>query len=198
MSGLRWMMALLGLSLSGQVSAAAIGLPENTARFGYAVGISRLAVDDPDGSTKAAVDVQPITLIYTDWLPRGWRYWAEGYYIRATLDASVGDIGQQVSRIGARLAVQRNVQWGKWSPWLGAGLDLSRNHYSKRYTVDSDGFLLNTYTDRSSTAVGITAHIVSEWALARDWDLSTKLEQVFPVNGGITETSLSVGVLYRY
>jgi len=198
MRGLRWMMALLGLSLSGQVSAAAIGLPENTARIGYAVGVSRLAMDDPDGSTKAAVGVQPLTLIYTDWLPRGWRYWAEGYYFRTSLDASTSDIGQDASRIGARLAVQRNVQWGKWSPWLGVGLDISRNHYSKRYTVDSDGFLLNAYPDRSSTALGITAHIVSEWALARDWDLSTKLEQVFPVNGGITETSLSVGVLYRY
>ena len=50
------MMALLGLLLSGHVSAAAIGLPENTARIGYAAGVSRLTVDDPDGPTKAAVD----------------------------------------------------------------------------------------------------------------------------------------------
>jgi hypothetical protein len=82
---------------------------------------------------------------------------------------------------------------------LGAGLDLSCNHYSKRYSVDSDGFLLNTYSDLSSTRhLGIAAHIVSGWALARDWDLSTMLEQVNPVIGGITETSLSLGVLYRH
>ena len=198
MGDMRWMMALLGLSLSGQVSAAAIGLPENTARVGYAVGASRLTVNDPDGPTKAVVDVAPLTLIYTDWLPGGWRYWAEGYYFSASLAGSASDIGQQVSRIGARLAVQRNLQLWKWSPWLGLGLDVSHNHYSKRYTVDSDGFLLNTYADRSGFALGITAQIVNEWALARDWDMSVKLEHVFPAIGGITETALSVGVLYRY
>ena len=90
------------------------------------------------------------------------------------------------------------MRGGKGLPWLGVGIDVSHNQYSHRYTVDSDGFLLNTLADRSETALGITAHIVSEWALAQDWDLSAKLEQVIPVSGGIIETSLSVGVLYRY
>ncbi len=198
MNGMQWILALLALSLSGDALAVAIGLPENTARIGYTAGISRITVDDPAGSTKAAVDVQPLTLIYTDWLPGGLRYWAEGYYARTTLDAGGSDVGQNVRRYGARLALQRNLRWGQWSPWLGVGADLSRNRYSIRHTVDSDGYLLNTYADRSATALGISAHIVTEWALARDWDLSAKLEQVIPVSGGIFETSLSVGVLYRY
>ena len=60
MKWMQWVGALLVLSLSGGALAAAIGLPESTARIGYAAGVSRLSVDDPDGSTEAAVDVQQI------------------------------------------------------------------------------------------------------------------------------------------
>lgn len=190
---------LLSLALNSTVLAAAIGLPEeNTARFGYLVGVSQFAVEDPDGPTQSEVDMQPFTLIYTNWLPRGWRYWAEAYYFATALTANAGDIRQDVSRIGARLALQRNLHLGRWSFWAGAGLDVSRNEYTSRYSVDNDGFLLNTYPDRTNTAWGINAQIISEWPLAKDWDLAAKLEHVFAVSGGITETSLSAGILYRY
>ena len=191
--------ALLGLLLNNSVLAAAIGLPEeNTARIGYLVGVSQFAVDDPDGPTESVVDVQPLTLIYTDFLPHGWRYWAEAYYFAATLGGNAGNIREDVSRIGARLSLQYNMHLGKWSLWLGAGLDLSRNQYTKRYSVDKDGFLLNAFADRSDTAWGMPVQITSEWPLARDWDLSAKLEHVFPASGGISESSLSAGILYRY
>ena len=191
--------ALLGLLLNNSVLAAAIGLPEeNTARIGYLVGVSQFAVDDPDGPTESVVDIQPLTLVYTDFLPHGWRYWAEAYYFAATLDGNAGDIQEDVSRIGARLSLQYNLYLGKWSLWMGAGLDVSNNQYTTRYTVDSDGFLLQSYPDRSDTAWGIPVQIISEWPLARDWDLAAKLEHVFPVSGGITESSLSAGILYRY
>ena len=192
------MMALLALSLSGGAWAAALGLPESTARIGYAAGVSRLTVDDPAGPAETAINAQPLTLIYTDLLSGKLRYWVEGYYFPTTLDASTTDIGQDISRIGAQLALQRNVQWRQWSPWLGLGIDVSRNSFTHRHTADSDGFLLNSYADRSATAFGISAHLVNEWALTRDWDISAKLGQVFAVSGGMNETSLSVGVLYRY
>ena len=196
---MRWLLALLVVSMSGELRAAALGLPENTARIGYAVGLSRLAVDDPAGSTKAAVSVRPLTLIYTDWLQSGGlRYWIEGYYASATLDAGANEVGQDVSRAGARVVLQRNIPLGSWSPWLGLGLDVSRNRYSKRHTEDRDGFLLAAYPDRSTTGVGIVVHAVSEWAVAPAWDVLGKLEQVFAVSGDVSETALSIGVLYRY
>lgn len=191
--------ALLGLSFNDPVLASALGLPdESTARIGYLIGASRFAVDDPDGPTKPTVDVLPLNLVYTDWLPHSWRYWAEAYYFTTTLDANAGDIKQKASRIGTRLTLQRSVDLGNWSLWLGAGLDISRNQYTKRYTVDRDGFLLKTYPDRLKTAVGIATQLVIDWPLAQNWDLVTKLGHVFPVNGGITETALSAGILYRY
>lgn len=193
-----WAMAALALASSGGATAAAIGLPDNTARLGYAVGLSRLVLDDPAGSTKAALAVQPVTLIYTDWSPGGLRYWAEAYYARATLDADTTHVGQDASRLGVRLALQRNVSLGPWRPWIGLGVDVSRNRYSRRHTEDGDGFLLNAYADRSNTALGLSLHVVQEWAVARNWDLIGKAEQLVSVTGGVGETALSVGVLYRY
>ena len=194
-----WLIALLILALSSELHAAALGLPENTARVGYAAGMSRLSVDDPAGSTKAKFGLQPVTLIYTDWMRSGGlRYWLEVYYTQATLDPGPTEVGQDASRAGLRAALQRNIRVGAWSPWLGLGLDVSRNRFSQRHTEDSEGFLLTAYPDRSVTGVGLVAHVMSEWAIAREWDVHTKLEQVFAVSGGMNETSVSIGVLYRY
>lgn len=191
--------ALLCLSLHGSASAAAIGLPdENTARVGYLVGLNRFSVDDPDGPSKVVVDVLPLTLVYTDWLPHGWRYWTEAYFFATSLEGAAGEIRQNVRRIGARLALQRNLHLGLWSIWIGAGLDVSHNQYTNRYSVDTNGALLNGYPNRSDTALGINTQIISEWPLTHDWDLTAKLEHVFPVSGDITETALSAGILYRY
>ncbi len=198
MKWMRSVIVLFALLLSSEGMAAAIGMLESTARIGYAAGVSRMTIDDPDGATKMAVEVQPFTLIHTDWLTRGLRYWVEGYRARATLDASDSDIGQEVNRTGLRLALQHNVRWGERSVWLGVGIDAARRRYTNRYTIDDDGFLKDPYPDRSATAVGVSAHVMSEWALASHWDLSTKLEQTVPLSDGVVETSLAVGLLYRY
>lgn len=198
MRWMQWTPALLALTMSGEAMAVAIGLPENTARIGYAAGFSRLAVDDPAGSTEAKWSVQPLTLIYTDWLSGGLRYWAEVYYHTASLDAGPGSVGQDVSRLGGRFSVQRSVNVGGWSPWLGAGVAVSRDSYSARHTEDEDGFLLSAYPDRDETGFGVVLQAVNEWELSRQWDLSAKLEQLIPVSGGVSETALSFGVLYRY
>ena len=196
---MRWLLALLVMSMSGELRAAALGLPENTARIGYAVGMSRLIVDDPAGSTKAAVSVRPLTLIYTDWLQSGGlRYWIEGYYASATLDAGANEVGQDVSRAGARVVLQRNIPLGSWSPWLGLGLDVSRNRYSKRHTEDRDGFLLAAYPDRSKTGVGIVVHAVSEKTNTPTWDVLGLLLQVCAKCGDVKKTTKSIGVLFRY
>lgn len=190
---------LLGLALNNAVLAAAIGLPEeSTARIGYLVGVTNFAVEDPDGPTQSVIDMLPITLVYTNWLPHNWRYWAEAYYFATSLKGDAGDIREDISRIGLRLAFQHNLHLGRTSFWLGAGLDVSSNDYTSRYSVDNDGFLLNTYPDRTDTAWGLTVQFISEWPLAKDWDLAAKFEHVFPLSGGITETTLSAGILYRY
>ena len=190
---------LLGLLLNSTVLATAIGLPEeNTARIGYLVGLTHFAVDDPDGPAESVVDMLPITLVYTNWLPRNWRYWAEAYYSATSLKGNAGDIQQDVSRVGVRFALQHHLHVGRSSFWRGAGLDVSRNEYTSRYSVDNDGFLLNTYADRTDTAWGLNVQIISEWPVAKDWDLAAKFEHIFPLSGGITESTFSAGILYRY
>jgi hypothetical protein len=181
------------------IHTAAIDMPENTARFGYALGMARLSIDDPDGATDTVTEVQPITFTYTNWLNGGYRYWSELYYQQTSLDASTTAIGQDIAQYGLRFSVQRNLPMGdNWTPWLGLGLDLSRSDYSKRHTVDSDGFLLERFSDRDETGLGLVINLVTEWGLRDDWYLSAKLEQIIPLGNGLKATSLSIGVLYSY
>jgi len=56
---------------------AVIGLPDKTARYGVALDVSKVDVTDPDGSNPDKETMIPLTLIVTDWLAFGNRYWLE-------------------------------------------------------------------------------------------------------------------------
>ena len=57
------LLALIRLVFLDTVHAAAIGMPESTARFGYALGLTQLSIDDPDGPTDSTTDVRRATLM---------------------------------------------------------------------------------------------------------------------------------------
>jgi len=181
------------------LSAAPLGLPENTAKIGYSAGAAWVSVDDPDGSTKSNIGGQPAGLIYTDWFLGGYRYWSEIFYYSATLDDTSNNIGQDVQRYGVRLSLQKNFRIVQsWAPWLGAGFDVSQAKYTLRHDTDSDGFLKQRYDDRSETAVSLLINVVSEWTIARDWSIAFKMEQSFPLSSDVSEFLLSGALLYRY
>lgn len=180
-------------------NSAPLGLPENTAKIGYGVGAIYLVVDDPDGDTKNDWAFQPLTLIYSDWLISDIRYWSEGYYYKAVLDATDTDIGQDIQRYGIRFSAQKSFRIAKyWAPWFGGGFDVSNIDYSVRHTKDDDGFLIEKFPDRSELSVALLLNLVSEWSLARDWSISVKLEQSIPISGDVIDTAATMAVLYRY
>jgi hypothetical protein len=179
--------------------AAPLGLPKNTAKIGYGIGAAYMSVDDPDGDTNNSLAVLPFNFIYTDWLVSDIRYWTELYYYQTTLDADDKNIGQDVESYGIRFSLQKSFRWTRsWSPWLGAGIDVSNASYTVRHTVDSDGYLIQAYPDREETNVSLLLNIVSEWSLQRDWTLGAKLEQSIPISADIIELSAIITILYRY
>ena len=180
-------------------SAAAIGLPERTARLGYAAGPVLLSADDPDGDTAVEWGAQPFAVIHTDWFLRGTRYWAELYYQEAVLDAAPDEVGQDVGQYGLRFSVQKDLAVVPgWRTWFGGGVDLSRIRQTKRHVVDNSGFLLERFPDRTSTGVGVVLNAVGEWSLTQHWDIGAKVEQLLPVGDGVTATSFAIVVLYTY
>lgn len=180
-------------------TAAPLGLPKNTGKIGYSIGTSNVSIDDPNGATTDEWAAQPFNLIYTDWLFRDIRQWTELYYYKTSLEADDSNIGQNIKRLGLRFSLQKTYRLTQsWSPWFGAGVDLSNNKYSTRHTKDSDGFLIESFDDRDETSFSLLLNVLSEWSLQKDWTVGAKLEQTIPVDGDITEFTAALTVLYRY
>lgn len=187
------------LSIPSYSIAAPLGLPKSTGKIGYSIGTSNLSLDDPNGDTTDKWAAQPLNLIYTDWLIGDIRQWSELYYYKASLEADETNIGQNIKRLGIRFSLQKTYRLTQaWSPWFGAGVDVSNNKYSTRHTKDSDGFLIDAFDDRDETSFSLLLHMLSEWSLQKDWTAGAKLEQSIPVNGDITEFTAAFTVLYRY
>jgi len=188
-----------GLLIPSFCIAAPIGLPQNTGKIGYSIGTSNVSLDDPNGATSTSWSAQPLNLVYTDWLFRDVRQWTELYYSRTALEADASHIGQNIERYGLRFSLQKTYRVTQnWSPWFGAGVDVSSNHYDTRHTKDADGYLIEAYSDRDETSFSLLINMLSEWSLQKDWTAGAKLEQSIPVNGDITEFTAAVTLLYRY
>ena len=121
------------------------------------------------------------------------------YYFDTSLEATSTDIGQNISSFGVRFSLQKSFRLTKsWSPWFGAGVDVSSTKYSARHTMDSEGFLLQQFDDRDEIGVSLLVNFVSEWVLHKEWSFAAKLEQSIPLSDGITQFSAMAVLLYRY
>lgn len=177
--------------------SAAIGEPEQTGRFGYALSAAIVSVEDPDGPADDESEIFPWNVVYTDRWVGGFRYWAEGFYQEFTLAPSTSFIGQDVERYGVRLSAQRKIEWiESLQLWAGAGAILSRDSFSKRFTVDGDGFLASVYPDRDRNHLGIQLDLTSEWSLNRQWDIAGRLLYAPPIGEGVEELGVFVVFLY--
>jgi len=190
---------MMTLLLSVPAFGAALGQPPRKSMIGYAVGASRVSVDDPRGATEPAWALQPATLVYTARLMSGVRYWSEFYYYQAVLDAGTDRIGQDVERYGLRLSLQKSLPVSpRWINWFGAGIGLSRSNYTARHTVDEEGYLLERYPDRAENGATLLLNVASEWSLDRRWSLGVKLEQAIAMSGDAGGPLASLALLYRY
>jgi len=186
------------VALSGTVHAGTLGLPDNTARIGYAAGPAYVLIDEAHSAPNQAWSMSQ-SLIYTDWFLAGTRYWATLRYQQADFDAGVGKIGAHLTSYGGRLSVQHNFRVAKnFAPWLGAGIDLSQIHYSRRHTVDVDGYLVETFPSRTTLNTGLVVNATHEWSFGRAFHIDTQLEQLLSVNDTVRETTLWASLLYRY
>ncbi|HEY5603131.1 MAG TPA: hypothetical protein VIM41_08495 [Gammaproteobacteria bacterium] len=184
---------------------APFGLPVNTAKIGYGVGYAVVSVDDPDGNSKDEGAVQPLNLVYTDWLFSNSKLfsdikqWTEVFYFETSLDAVDNNIGQDVQSFGIRFSLQKSFRFtDSFSPWFGAGVDISRTRYTVRHTRDAEGFLLQSFEDRDDTGIAFLFNIINEWTLQSDWSLAAKLEQSIPLSADISQFTAALVLLYRY
>jgi hypothetical protein len=187
------------LLLPGLTFAQAIGEPEKTRRIGWGVALERISTDDPDGSTDTADDGFPVNVVFTDAMDNGMRYWVEGFHQKTSLDPSVTNIGQDVTRYGVRASVQRRFSLGQdFQMWGGVGGVLAHEEYTSRFTVDQDGFLAQRFDPdpRNENLFSIQFDITKEWSLAPKWDLAAKALYAVPLGDGVEELGVAVYLLW--
>ena len=188
--------ALLGVFQVQQVHADALGAPDVRGRWGYAMALSRVSIDDPQGPTETVTAPFPFNFVYAYSWREPLRLWAEGFYHAAAADPSPTEIGQDLSRVGGRLMLHRRLDFpGRMRWWAGGGLTLARERFTVRQQVDSDGFGIR-YDDRSELSTGITFDALSEWRLNKNWDSAAHLLYDSPLDNGVEELSLSITFLF--
>lgn len=184
--------------LTGTAQAGTLGLPDSTARIGYAAGPAYISIDAAHSAPNKALSAVQ-SLVYTDWFLAGTRYWAALRYQQADFDAGVKKIGAHLTSYGARLSVQNSFRMTEsFSPWLGVGLDITQNNYSKQFSVDSDGYLAERFAARNTLNTGVVLNAATEWSFGRSLHAGMQLEQLLSVNDNLRETTLWASLLYRY
>ncbi len=177
---------------------ATLGLPETTARIGYAAGPAYVSIDQAN-SARNSTWATAQSLIYTDWFMAGTRYWAALRYGQADLDGTVSKIGEHMTFYGARVSIQDNVRFAPgFSPWVGAGLDVSVRRHTRRYTVDSDGYLAEQFPEQTTRSAGLVLNAIQEWAVGRTFHVSASVEQLIDIAERFRETTLAAAILYRF
>lgn len=191
---------LFSLLLTVQVChAGALGLPPNTARVGYGLGISYSTFDDPVSSTNKAWTKTPLEIIYTDWFIGGSRFWADISHSEAVVDPAREHVGQIVKIYGAGLSIQTTLRFFQgWSPWIGGGLKLNHIDYKKRHTIDEDGYLLERFGNARENNLGVILNVMGEGSLTRNVSLGGKIEQFFAFGEANRVLSFNITALYRF
>lgn len=184
-------------SFAPAVHAAAIGAvpkPEGL-RLGVLAGMTRGDIDDPAGPTDAKNYLR-LALIGTLPAAKDRRWLGEMFYHRFDLEAGTDSIGVDVTRLGAALSYQARFADLPLKPWLGTGINVSRDRFEERLTVDASGFVANRYTDRSDTALGLVLTATTAWKWTQSTDIGLQLQYEQPLTGDVKALTLGVLLIF--
>ncbi len=184
--------------LATNVGAVAIGAPEKTARIGYGMGVGIININDPQGNVETDASMQLFQLAYSDLWFQGYRYWGDVFFDSSEHKATETKIGQEIRRFGVRAIVHRQMYISdKYTLWAGGGLQLAQEQYKLRHQVDSDGFLVQSFGDRTQTSLALVLDMINEWQINTHWDIGGRLRYSFALGDGVDDLAASVVFLYR-
>lgn len=188
---------LVSLAADTGAHAAAIGAvprPEGV-RLGVLWGMTRGDVDDPQGDTDAR-RYQRLALIGTRPAAPHRRWLGEFSYHRFDLEPATNTIGVDVTRIGAGLSYQARMATLPSKPWLGIGLNVSRDQFKERLTVDTFGFVNERFPDRSDIALSALMTATTTWKWTNNIDAGVHVQYEQALTGDIKGWTLGVLLIF--
>ncbi|KAF0190535.1 MAG: Uncharacterized protein FD165_2616 [Gammaproteobacteria bacterium] len=173
------------------------GYAADIGRFGYGLTLNQLTVDDPNGDGGDTIALGYLNFFYVGKLWRDTQYYAEFSHIESEITASGGTIGQDVSSTGFRAMLQERLRLSATlKPWVGAGLGVYQQEFTRRHTVDGGGFLTGTFPNRDVTQFVLSFDAMHEWAFNDAIDIALRLKYDLGFNDGVDGLSASVILLY--
>lgn len=172
-------------------------------KYGITGSFANLSVDDPNGSTDTT-SATYLSGVYTMPINRNdpsLRYWFELKYRSFELDSSTSSstqVGQDVTSLSLSATAQK--AWAAQSIgayWVGLGAELGLDDFENRHTVDSGGFLAQSFPDRSASNLGLI--INSGFNLKKTQDgyfIGMNVNYHIPIDDGIDGFSVNAFVLW--
>ncbi|MCP4492571.1 MAG: hypothetical protein GY820_35485 [Gammaproteobacteria bacterium] len=188
----RVILVTLMILLSSNVKAV-----ESDIRVGYLPSLVNLGVDDPNGSTNTASEVQYLGAMAIYEMSRNDRLYAYITLYDFELDAGQNKIGQEVESTSLAIYYQSNFKLSRsFKPWLGAGAVINIASYTNRYDTDIDGYLLNNYADRDDTSVSLGLSASKEWEFNDSFSWGLNLEYLVPIGDTLEGFTVGVSLIY--
>jgi len=173
--------------------------PGNSIKFGWAPFFSpNLTVDDPDGSADSSQEFVALSAVAMFPFGRDNRWVTNVTKYDFTLDASTSDVGQDVKSITVAGFYQWRFRLSRYfKPWVGLGPQIEFSDKTARHTLDSDGFLAQTFSDQDSVAYAAGFNASHEWQLSDHIDVGVNAEYMFSIVDAIEGGSFGALLLYR-
>lgn len=160
----------------------------------WGVGLTTFTADinDPEGATNASRLSKAYSVISLLESGRDNRWYSVINMGSYGLESSTREIGQTDEFYYLGTTYQKNVRWTRnIKPWFGIGLGLGYESFSRRHTVDVDGFLAQTYRNREVVG-GILMLDVSHNIDINKQDIVIRLGFNGSLSNGSNLTELSV------
>lgn len=166
--------------------------------FGTFTGIGFYSIDDPEGETEAKAVTQIIDFFGTYSIGRDSRLFFEFSMIDEDFNASTTETGLTIESTDLTALYQTRLRMSKaFKPWLGAGLMFSQAEYSRRFLVDNNGFLAQSFPNRSVNETALVISLMNETEL--DWDLADLIYGVSykkSLDDGRNGISINIGLKF--
>ena len=168
--------------------------------FGYRLSFSSLSVDDVLIDTNRTSQVLPFTFFYTQGLKRDLYFYSEVAWKSFKTRAASGGVGQTINVAEVAFGLDYQYRLSRSiKPRFGIGVDYMNTTYSKRYSMDSDGFLLDRYADEKKNLFSIYLNASHYWKLSKTWDIGANARTALPFGfSDIKETSVGISGMYHY
>lgn len=169
-------------------------------KFGAGFVAGDYTVQDPEGDTDSADEtgvVGIITLPVNRNYP-SWRYWFQLGHNSFEYEARTDQVGQEVTytSLEGQIHLGFNVA-REFKPWIGAGLGASLADYEGRHTIDEDGYLADSFEDRSETNTFLLLNAgLASTKLDAGFHVGLAATHKIPFDDGIEATELNLFFLF--